>query len=71
MTVTHTVRIDPALDKRLRAEAKRRHKHNLSDMLRDVIAIGLEALPPIESESLIADTWEKLGPPPEIDYDKL
>ncbi len=22
-------------------------------------------------ESLVADTWEKLGPSPEVDYDKL
>ena len=22
-------------------------------------------------ESLVADTWDKLGPPPEVDYDKL
>ena len=22
-------------------------------------------------EGLVADTWEKLGPPPEVDYDKL
>jgi hypothetical protein len=22
-------------------------------------------------DSLIADTWEKLGPAPEVDYDKL
>ena len=22
-------------------------------------------------DNLIADTWERLGPPPEVDYDKL
>jgi hypothetical protein len=22
-------------------------------------------------DSVVADTWEKLGPPPEVDYDKL
>ncbi len=22
-------------------------------------------------DNLVADTWEKLGPPPEVDYDKL
>ena len=22
-------------------------------------------------ESIVADTWEKLGPAPEVDYDKL
>ena len=22
-------------------------------------------------DGLVADTWEKLGPPPEVDYDKL
>ena len=27
--------------------------------------------PPREMESIVADTWEKLGPAPEIDYDKL
>jgi hypothetical protein len=22
-------------------------------------------------DNLVADTWEKLGPPPDVDYDKL
>ena len=49
MTVTHSVRIDEELDRRVRAEAKRRHKHNVSDMLRDLIAHGFEALPPLDT----------------------
>jgi hypothetical protein len=28
-------------------------------------------VPTREMEGVIADTWEKLGPPPEIDYDKI
>jgi hypothetical protein len=28
-----------------------------------------ETEPPMEN--LVADTWEKLGPAPEVDYDKL
>jgi len=27
--------------------------------------------PAREMEGLVADTWEKLGPAPEIDYDKI
>ena len=27
--------------------------------------------PPQETEALVADTWEKLGPAPEIDYDEI
>jgi hypothetical protein len=27
--------------------------------------------PPHETEALVADTWEKLGPAPEIDYDNI
>jgi hypothetical protein len=27
--------------------------------------------PARELESLVAETWEKLGPAPEIDYDKI
>ena len=25
----------------------------------------------IPMDGLVADTWEKLGPPPDVDYDKL
>ncbi len=71
MSVSYTLRIDDDVFKRIESEARRRHKANLSDMFLDVIACGLSALPPIESETLVADTWEKLGPAPEIDYDRL
>lgn len=74
-SVTYPVRFKVDDYKRLTAEAKRRGKP-LSELFRDIITYGLPALPPIPNqedawERLAAETWEKLGPPPEVDYDKL
>jgi hypothetical protein len=46
----------------------------MADVFREAIGLGWPALPPIpeaEMDGSIADTWEKLGPAPEIDYGKL
>jgi hypothetical protein len=40
--------------------------------VKNSIAYGLLALPSLPSmDEIVADTWDKLGPAPEIDYDKL
>lgn len=72
-TVTYPLRLDKRTMDRIELEAKRRKK-SMADILREVIGLGLPALPPIPEVSMdgvIADTWEKLGPAPEIDYGKL
>ena len=72
-TVTYPLRLDTGTMRRIKMEAKRRKK-NTAVLLREIIGVGLPALPPIPEagmDGLIADTWEKLGPAPEIDYDKL
>jgi hypothetical protein len=72
-TVTYPLRLDKNTMARIELEAKRRKK-SMADVFREVIGLGLPALPPIPEASMdgiIADTWEKLGPAPEIDYDKL
>jgi hypothetical protein len=70
-TVSYTIRLDQETFERVEKEARRRKK-SLADIFRDTITYGLPALPPVPGmEGVIADTWEKLGPAPEIDYDKL
>jgi hypothetical protein len=70
-TVSYTLRVEAAIFKRVKQEARKRKK-SLADIFRDSIAYGLTALPPVpDLNTVIADTWEKLGPAPEIDYDKL
>ena len=50
-------------------------KHQPEPLLREVLlylkflARQREAEAPMDN--LVADTWERLGPPPEVDYDKL
>ena len=53
-------------------EAKRRRK-KLSEVFRDLISYGFDALPPLPEDTtrIVADSWEKLGPAPDIDYGKL
>ena len=59
------------LFERVEAEAGRRRK-KLSETFRDLIAYGFEALPPLpDTSEVVSDTWEKLGPTPDILYDKL
>jgi len=72
-TVTYPLRLDKRTMQRIELEAKRRRK-SMADVFREVIGLGLPALPPTPEssmDSLIADTWEKLGPAPDIDYGKL
>ncbi|MGP8198850.1 MAG: hypothetical protein ACLQU4_05035 [Limisphaerales bacterium] len=43
-----------------------------ADVFLDSMTHGLHALSPFsEMDAVISDTWEKLGPAPDIDYDKL
>jgi hypothetical protein len=70
-SVTYPIRLPEDLYQRVQAEAERRKK-KLSETFRDLIAYGFEALPPLpDTSEAVADTWEKLGPAPEIDYGKL
>lgn len=72
-TVTYPLRLDENTMARIQLEARRR-KRSMADVFREVIGLGLPALPPVPEASMdgvIADTWEKLGPAPEIDYGKL
>ena len=69
-TVTYPLRLPNDLYKRVQAEARRRRK-KVSEVFRDLIAYGFEALPPAPDTAVIADTWEKIGPAPDVLYDKL
>jgi hypothetical protein len=72
-TVTYPLRLDENTMARIQLEARRRNK-SMADVFREVIGLGLPALPPIPEASMdgvVADTWERLGPAPDIDYDKL
>jgi hypothetical protein len=65
------LRIPSQLYRKVQSEAKRRDK-KISELLRETIRYGLSALPALpDTSALVLDTWEKLGPAPEIDYDKL
>ena len=66
-TITYPLRLDLELYKRIETLAKERHK-KISELLRDFIS---EALPPEDTSAAIAQHWEKLGPAPTIDYDKI
>ena len=50
-------------------------KHQPEPVLREVLLYlkFLERQRKTEGplDNLVGDTWEKLGPPPEVDYDKL
>lgn len=71
-TITYPLRLSKELYRKAQAEARKRDK-KLSDIFRELISYGFQALPPMPEDNtrLVADTWEKLGPAPEIDYDKL
>ena len=65
------LRMPSQLYREVKNEAKRRDK-KVSELLRETIRYGLSALPALpDTSALVQDTWEKLGPAPEIDYDKL
>jgi hypothetical protein len=72
-TVTYPLRLDKKTMHRVELEAKRRRK-SMADVFREAIGLGLPALPPIPEagmEGVVADTWEKLGSVPDIDYRKF
>ena len=70
-TVTYPLRLPKELYERVEIEAGRRKK-KLSETFRDLISYGFEALPPLpDTSQVIAETWDKLGPAPDVLYDKL
>jgi len=70
-TMLVPLRISSQRYREVQSQAKRRDKR-VSEMLRETIRYGLSALPALpETSAVILDTWEKLGPAPDIDYDKL
>ena len=50
-------------------------KHQPEPVLREVLNylnfLKRQRAAETQMENLVADTWEKLGPAPEVDYDKL
>lgn len=70
--ITYPIRLEEGMYRRVELEAKRRQR-SLADIFREVIGLGIPALPPVPDsmDGLVAETWAKLGPAPEIDYDKL
>jgi hypothetical protein len=70
-TMVVPLRIPSQLYREVQTQARRRDK-KVSEMLRETIRYGLSALPALpETSPILMDTWEKLGPAPDIDYDKL
>jgi len=72
-TVTYWLRLDKMTMQRIEVEARRRQK-SVAAVFREAIGFGLAALPrtlEFHVGYVITDTWEKLGPAPEINYDKL
>jgi hypothetical protein len=52
-------------------EIKRQPESVLREVLRYLKFLERQRELEAPLDGLIADTWEKLGPPPEVDYDKL
>jgi hypothetical protein len=70
-TVTYPLRLPKSLYRRAELEALKRHK-KLSELFRDLISYGFKALPATpDTRAAVAETWEKLGPAPDIDYAKF
>jgi hypothetical protein len=50
-------------------------KHQPEPVVREVLHylkfLGRQRAQAAPMDNLVADTWEKLGPAPEVDYDKL
>ena len=69
--VTYPLRLPQDLYDRVKAESQKRRK-KMSELFRDLIGYGFEALPPMpDTAEAVADTWDKLGPAPDVDYAKL
>ena len=70
-TTVYPLRLSDELYGRVKAVAEQRGK-KVSDMFRDIIGYGLESLPPMpDMRAVILDTWDKLGPAPEVNYDEI
>ncbi len=71
-TITYPLRLNEEVLQKVKREAGRRRK-KVSEIFRDIIDYGLPSLPPMSDETTeaIANTWERLGPAPDINYDKL
>jgi hypothetical protein len=71
-TVTYPLRLSEEVFRKVKKEAGRRRK-KVSELFREIIDYGMPSLPPLPNDDAetIADTWDKLGPAPEIDYGKL
>lgn len=70
-TIVYPLRLPAGLYKRVQVEAGRRRK-KVSELFREVIQYGLPALPPLpDTAPAVAETWEQLGPAPDVDYDRL
>jgi hypothetical protein len=70
-TIDYTLHLDKEVFDQVQREAQRR-KMKLDEAFRVTIAYGLPGLTSeLGREAVIADTWEKLGPAPDIDYRKL
>jgi hypothetical protein len=70
-TVTYPLNIPEELLQKVQAEAELR-KVEVAALFRDLIANGINSLPPFldERSRFIAETWKKLGPAPNINYGK-
>jgi hypothetical protein len=52
-------------------EIKRQPEPVLRELLHYLKLLERQRELEIPMDGLVADTWEKLGPPPDVDYDKL
>jgi len=52
-------------------EIKHQPEHVVREVLRYLKLLERQRETEAPMESIVADTWEKLGPPPDVDYDKL
>jgi len=55
----------------LMEEIKRQPESVLREVLRYLKFLERQREREVPMDGLIADTWEKLGPAPEVDYDKV
>ena len=70
-TVVYRLRLPRALYRRVRAEAAKRDT-KLPELFRQIVQFGLRDLPPLpDAAQAVTETWEQLGPAPEVDYDQL
>jgi len=64
-TVTYSLRLDEATYKRVQQESEMRGK-KVSDQFRELIDLGLGALPDWDNTVLAAEAWDLIGPAPRI-----